>query len=72
MSLKETIKQFFCSHKGIDTTTEVRSIEPLIISSLIQCHDCKKTFAQHPNAQCCYVLHLHGEILREQFIDKIK
>ena len=66
------IKQFFCFHEGICTTTKVHSTTPLlIVSTLIQCTRCEKTFAQHPNAQCCYVQHLHGEMIREQLFKEM-
>jgi hypothetical protein len=49
------------------------SSEGLIIAkSIIECMKCHKTFPQHPSAQCCYVMHIHAEILKEQFIQQMK
>lgn len=71
--MKDFFKQLFCRHIGIETTTKTLSTEPMfIVSTLIQCINCKKTFAQHPNANCCYVQHLHSEIMRDFYINKLK
>jgi hypothetical protein len=66
------LKQLFCFHNSISTTTETSSEGLIISKSIIECERCHKTFAQHPRAQCCYVMHLHGEILRDQCIKQIK
>lgn len=67
------IKQFLCNHEDITTTTETNLESPiLIVRSLIQCSQCKKTFAQHPNAQCCYIYHIHHEIMQEKIIQQYK
>lgn len=66
--IKEFIKKVLCQHQSISTTTEVKDDDILcIISSLIKCSDCGKTFPQHPNAKCCYISHLHNEIIRDRF-----
>lgn len=66
------IKQLLCAHNHITTSTET-SVDSLIISkTLIQCNKCKKSFPQHPHAQCCYVQHIHANLLHEKFIHQIK
>lgn len=66
-------KQFFCRHEDIRTTTESYSPENcFIVKSLIQCSKCEKTFAQHPNEQCCYIMHIHAEVMRDFWINKYK
>ncbi len=70
--LGRIIKQYLCDHKCIDTVTEVKTdASLLIVKSRIICADCMKVFPQHPNAQCCYVHHLHGEIIKEKMIYEI-
>lgn len=67
VKMKSFVKKIFCHHRSITTKTEVKSVEPLfMVSSLIQCSDCGKTFPQHPNANCCYINHLHNEIIQRQ------
>lgn len=67
------IKQFFCEHYDITTTTESSSPEHIfIVKTTIQCNICKKTFTQHPNATCCYVQHLHSKILTDYWLEKLK
>lgn len=64
------IKQYLCNHPDIIIKTET-SVDGLIISkTLIQCNTCKKSFAQHPNQICCYVQHIHNNILYEKFIQE--
>lgn len=66
------IKQLFCSHDSITVNTEMYSKGLMIVKTSIQCQKCKKSFAQHPNENCCYVRHIHAEILKEQFIQQYK
>lgn len=71
--MKKFFKQLVCRHEDILTITKTNLDSPmLIISSLIQCSKCEKTFAQHPNARCCYVYHLHNEIMQQKFIEQAK
>ena len=71
--MKKFLKQFLCNHEDITTITKTNLESPMIIiSSLIQCSKCEKTFAQHPNAQCCYVYHIHHEIMQQKFIESCK
>lgn len=66
------IKQLLCAHNEITTQTET-TVDGLIISrTCIQCSNCKKSFPQHPHAQCCYVQHIHANILQEKFIHQIR
>lgn len=67
------IKQWLCAHDEITTQTET-SVDSLIISkTLIQCNKCEKSFPQHPHAsQCCYVQHIHANILQEKLFHQIK
>lgn len=70
--IKDLIKQFFCSHNdiSIETSTEIRAglSGIFIVKTFIKCNKCKKAFTQHPNANCCYVQHLHSEILKEEYL----
>jgi len=70
--MKKFLKQLFCKHESIYVKTEMSKDSLLIIKSLIQCENCKKCFTHHPNERCCYVMHLHGEIMKEHFIAQIK
>lgn len=71
--MKIFLKQFFCRHEDIETITESYSPEHMfIVKSKIQCKKCEKTFDQNPRSQCCYVQHVHSEILRNYWIEKIK
>ncbi len=42
------------------------------IESLIRCDDCKKSFTQHPRQECCFVKHIHSQILFERFAAEYK
>lgn len=67
------IKQYFCRHESIHISTDMNTENSFIIArTLIQCADCKKSFPQHPNAQCCYVMHIHSQILQEQYMKQLK
>lgn len=66
------IKQWFCHHNDITTSTETSVDRLIICKTLIKCNKCEKTFPQHPHAQCCYVMHMHAEILRDKFIHQYK
>lgn len=71
--MRKLIKQFLCSHQSISTETKSWSPENVfIVSSIIKCSDCGKTFLQHPNQSCCYVQHVHSEILKDYWLEKIK
>lgn len=71
--MKKFLKQIFCSHPDITTKTESYSPEHVfIVKTIIQCNKCEKTFAQHPNSQCCYVMHLQSELMRDYWINKYK
>jgi hypothetical protein len=63
----QIIKKLLCKHPSIGITTEASFDKLYIVKSVIKCADCEKTFPIHPHANCCYVQHLHGEILREQY-----
>jgi len=69
--MNEFLKQCFCPHKDITTTTEVYVGSPFIVKSLIQCSTCKKTFAQHPNAKCCHVEHIHHQMIWEYMMKDV-
>jgi len=65
------LKRYFCQHLGINTITEMNHGQGLIIAKTkIYCQDCNKSFEQHPMSQCCYVQHIHAEILKEQFMQQ--
>lgn len=67
MNFKRLFKQLTCEH-SILTTTKVISEEPLfIVSSLIQCEKCEKSFPYLPGRPCCYVQHIHSEIMKDKF-----
>lgn len=67
------IKKLFCGHVGIEVKTEVLSTEPLfIIKSSIKCIKCEKTFPIHPNSKCCYVDHMHNQIMADHFSHKLR
>jgi len=71
--MKNLIKQFLCTHKNIATITETNIESPmLIIKTLIQCSQCRKTFIQHPDQLCCYIYHIQHEIMQEQVIHHYK
>jgi len=73
MSIKSLIKQYFCSHKDIMTTTESYNPEQIfIVKSLIQCNTCSKTFARHPHTRCCHVEHIHMQLMYDYWVNKIK
>ena len=69
-----TLEQFLCRHEEIKVTTETDlNSSLLIIKSLIQCQQCKKSFPLLNNGiKCCYVEHVHADILKEQFIRQFK
>jgi hypothetical protein len=70
--LKILIKQFFCRHEKIEVITESYSPENIfIVKSIIKCDSCGKTFAQHPNAACCYINHIHTEIIKEYWLTNL-
>jgi hypothetical protein len=62
------IKQWLCSHNSIKTTTnsKIDSFH-IVVETIIKCHDCNKIFENDPRASCCYVMHIHAEILREHY-----
>lgn len=66
------IKRWLCRHKSIMIETKTSTDSFIITWTLIQCSDCKKTFPNHPNAKCCYVEHIHSQVLYEQFIQRYK
>jgi hypothetical protein len=67
--MKTFFKQLLCKHIGINTVTEMNTGNGIIIAkSRIYCQECNKSFPQHPNADCCYVKHIHAGLLHEQFI----
>jgi hypothetical protein len=66
------IKQWLCRHSDIITQTEASLDSLLIVKTLIKCRKCDKSFPQHPHAQCCYVMHIHSQILQEKFIHQLK
>lgn len=71
--MRKIIKQFFCNHSGIKTTTESYSPEHVfIVKTIIQCDKCEKTFPQHPHAKCCHVEHIHSQLMFEYWMEKIK
>ena len=73
--MRRFIKQFLCRHQNTTTKTEARIENDnsfFIVSSLIKCADCDKTFPQHPNAQCCYIQHIHAEAMRDHWLNKFK
>lgn len=73
INIKNIIKQIFCSHSGTKTTTESSfKNDMFIVKTLIQCSNCHKTFPQHPNADCCYVKHIHNQLIYDFFINKLK
>jgi len=70
--MRNRIKQYFCLHEGTQTTTEVNTTDSLfMIVTRIMCTKCLKVFAQHPNAECCYVNHLHGETMRHHMLNNM-
>jgi len=70
--MKKIFKQYFYEHE-IETITESYSPEHMfIVKSIIQCKKCEKTFDQNPHSQCCYVQHVHSEILRDYWTRKIR
>jgi hypothetical protein len=71
--MKKFFKQLFCRHEGIETITESNSPDKLfIVKSSIKCKTCEKVFDLHPNSPCCYVQHIHSQILLEHWVDKYK
>jgi hypothetical protein len=66
-------KQLFCSHRTINIKTEsdIKS-SLLIVMSHITCAYCEKAFPSHPNAECCYVRHLHSSIIYEKFCEEYR
>lgn len=69
------IKQFFCSHNSIETTSEsgLNAIDQgyFFVKTLISCSKCGKSFAQHPRQMCCYVMHLQYEMIRECILNRV-
>lgn len=66
--MKKFLKQILCKHEPVDMQTEVYIGNPFIVKTTIQCHDCKKTFAQHPNAVCCYVKHIQADAIAQHLM----
>jgi hypothetical protein len=74
------LKQYFCNHNSIETKTEtgLNAINNgyFFVKTLIYCTQCKKSFPQHPNQMCCYVMHIQHELIREcivtNMVNKIK
>lgn len=67
------IKQWLCRHECIEIKTESHSPEHIfIVKTIIQCQICDKTFPQHPHLMCCHVQHIHGQIMQDYWINKIK
>lgn len=69
------IKQFLCTHNEIETKSEtgLNAIDRgyFFVKTLISCAKCKKSFQQHPRMQCCYVMHLQHEMIREAIFNKV-
>ncbi len=71
--MKIFFKKLFCHHRDIEIKTESYSPESLfIVKSIIQCKSCEKTFAQHPNQKCCYVQHIHSQIMYNYWVNEYK
>ena len=71
--MKKFFKQLLCSHSSIVTETVSSSPETsFMVSSVTMCKSCEKTFPQHPNAICCYVQHMHSQIILEYWTNKFK
>lgn len=66
------IKQFFCRHESIFINTEISSDSLIIVKTIIECTQCNKTFHNHPHHRCCYVEHIHSEIIKEKFINEMR
>jgi hypothetical protein len=70
--IKTSIKQLYCKH-SIEIITESSLEEHVFIAkSIIKCKKCEKTFTQNQIGDCCYVKHIHSQMLYEHFIAKIK
>jgi hypothetical protein len=73
-------KQRYCDHSitnDLQTQIVRNGLLPqggplLIVSAIIKCTKCNKTFPLPNNHPCCYMRHLQGEMLKEQFIQLIK
>jgi len=63
--IKKLIKQLLCSHQGIVIETQVSYGALFIVRTTIKCSYCDKSFKLHPNRQCCYVDHMHYEVIQE-------
>lgn len=63
------IKKLFCRHENISCISEANFTDEqlIIIKTRIECDRCKKTFKEHPKAQCCYVHHIHGQLIRDKY-----
>jgi hypothetical protein len=70
--MKKLFKKLFCLHDAIETITEASQDRLLIIKTRIVCRKCNKSFANHPNALCCYVMHIQHKLIQEEFIEQIK
>lgn len=70
------IKQYFCGHDRIETRSETGLSEAekgwFFVKTLISCTKCGKSFAQHPRASCCYVMHLQNEMIKEWILSRLK
>lgn len=73
--MRARIKQLFCSHESIETKSEtgLNAVDQgyFFVKTLISCARCKKSFPQHPRAQCCYVMHIQYEMIKECIINKV-
>jgi hypothetical protein len=68
------IKQLFCEHDiSINTEADInKSFTSLFwVKSSIKCNKCEKTFPIPAGYNCCYINHLHQEIIRDQIIKYI-
>jgi hypothetical protein len=72
MNIKKFLKQLFCNHDSIYTTTETNTDGPLfMVKSKIECRDCGKVLPLHPvQERCCYILHVHRDMVHEYLRDK--
>ena len=65
------LKQFFCDHKSIVTSTESKPLDHgFMVATQIKCEKCGKNFPYNPNSNCCHVQHIHAELMRDYWINK--
>lgn len=64
-------KQYFCNHAIANELKVNNNPSILIVSAIIQCTKCQKTYPLPNNYPCCYITHLQAEMLKEQFIQML-